>query len=155
MNIDNKNQFLNEENLLLIMSMKIIARQFDIFQNRLLAEEGINSGQIPILLYLYHKGESCQYDIACSYKIDKGAVARSIKKLKEKNFIIKITDENNRRKDVLKLTPEGVKLAKRFLELYSKWENKICSEIDINNAKLKSIVKKMAMVSIDMNGEYE
>ena len=154
MNMDNKNQFLNEENHLLIMSMKIIARQFDIFQNRLLTEEGISSGQIPILLYLYREGKSCQYDIASSYKIDKGAIAKSIKKLKEKNFIIKITDENNRRKDVLKLTPEGLELAKRFLKLYSEWENELCSEIDIDNDKLKSIIGKMARMSININREH-
>lgn len=151
MNIDNKNQFLDEKNISLIMSMKIITRQFDIFQNRLLTEEDINSGQIPILLYLYHQGESCQYDIARSYKIDKGAIARSIKKLKEKDFITKITDENNRRKDVLTLTPAGLELAKRFLKLYSQWEDELCSEIDINNDKLRLILKKMAIISINMN----
>lgn len=59
------------------------------------------------MIFLSHKQGITQDDIARKFQIDKGAVARSVKKLEDREFIRRIPDPENRRKYLIFLTEKG------------------------------------------------
>ena len=139
----------------LTMFISIIYRQQLLFLNKSLENEGIHAGQCPFILYLHYKGEAYQDEMSRYYKIDKGSVARSIRKLEELKLINKEIDENNRRKCILSLTDSGKEVAKKIKEIDRKWESIIFEKIDIEESKLREILSLITDVSIETYKELK
>ena len=85
--------------------ISIISKGQTIFINRKLNEFGINSTQLYLLFELDHHNEMNQDKIASRCNINKGAAARSIKKLEDKELVIREIDSDNRRQNKVYLTP--------------------------------------------------
>lgn len=152
--IHNKEK-ISVDKIPLTMFISIIYRQQLLFLNKSLEEEGIHAGQCPFILYIQHKGEAYQDEMAQYYKIDKGSVARSIRKLEELELINKKVDENNRRKCILSLTDSGKEMAKKIREIDKKWESIIFEKIDIDEMKLREILNLITDVSIETYKELK
>lgn len=143
------------EKIPLTLFISIIYRQYLLFLNKCLEDEGIHAGQTPFILYLKYKKEANQEEMADCYKIDKGSVARSIRKLEELNLINKKTDENNRRKCVLSLTESGEQLAHKIKEINRIWDTHIFEKIDIDEMRVKEVFNLISDVSIETYRELK
>lgn len=137
----------------LITFISVIKQQHIIFLNKVLEEEteGVSAGQTPYLMYLLYNEKICQEDLAKFYRQDKGVVARGIRKLEENGLITKEVDETNRRKYVLTLTDKGKKLAGRIIEINDRWENGICSNLNIPKEGVCELLELITKKTIEIN----
>ena len=95
----------------------MIARGQSIYLNHRLGDLGINETQLHLLFEISHNENLNQERIATRCNINKGAVARSIKKLEDKGFVERTIDENNRRQNKVSLTLKGRKTLSEAIKI--------------------------------------
>ncbi len=83
----------------------------------------LTEGQVPCLMAISKKPEITQDDLARMFHIDKGTIARTIRKLEEKKLVNKVQDQFNRRRYLLSLTEKGENIIPEILRTEEKWEN--------------------------------
>ncbi len=83
----------------------------------------LTNGQVPCLLVLSKKEGITQDELAKMFYIDKGTIARAIRKLEEKEMVNKVQDPLNRRRYLLSLTQKGEQVIPTILQAEKKWEN--------------------------------
>lgn len=149
--MENKNNFFEKEDIPISIYLSIINRQYRVFVNKLLEKEGINVAQVPILNYLSKHEHACQDEMANAYRINKGSIARSVRKLELMDLIYKEIDQNNRRKHNLYLTESGQELANKIWEIDKQWENKFYSKLNLNKNEIEEVIKKMTLTAINIS----
>lgn len=103
--------------------MSIITRNHYIFMNHELKHLELTDGQVPCLMVVSKKEGITQDELAKMFYIDKGTIARAIRKLEEKGMVNKVQDPLNRRRYLLSLTPKGEQVIPVILHAEKKWEN--------------------------------
>ncbi len=84
--------------------LSIIARGGEIFLSRCLADFGITASEVMILSYLYGHEDPRQEDISQFYMLDKGSIAKTLKKLEAKALIARQVNEEDQREKIILLT---------------------------------------------------
>ncbi|MDY9922761.1 MarR family winged helix-turn-helix transcriptional regulator [Methanobacterium sp.] len=141
----------------LVVFISIIHRTHMIYLNHEIKGLEISAGQIQYIMGLSKKDGITQDDLASLYHIDKGSVARALKKLEDNKLICRKINPENRRKYLIYLTEKGRNIVPKIHRIYTQWENSICSELSkeqYNN--LFDVLKTLAINSlenIDKNGE--
>lgn len=102
--------------------VSIVTRNHFIFMNRELKHLELTEGQVPCLMILSKKPGITQDDLAKMFHIDKGTIARSIRKLAEKGMINKVQDPINRRRYLLSLTKKGEEVIPEIIRADNRWE---------------------------------
>ena len=103
------------------------------------------------------KKVSLKKNLAAHFHIDKGTVARALRKLEDKEYLFRKVDSLNRRKYLIYLTEKGRMAVPTVINIEKEWENSICSkfsEVEYNN--LFDILKVLAVNSlenVDKNGK--
>lgn len=130
--------------------LSIVSRNHYIFINKKSKTLGLTGRQFPCLILLSHKPGITQDDIAKTFQIDKGSVARSVKKLEDDEFIHRIPDPKNRRKYLLFLTKKGEKVIPKVRAIEEEWEKMVCEGLEESEkVKLREFVTLLAKNSID------
>ena len=90
--------------------------------------------------------------ISLRCNINKGAVARSIKKLEDNGFVVRQIDENNRRQNKVSTTPKGEETLKNAVRILDQWENEVILEKGyIEKELLQQVLKEIAIKTIELN----
>ena len=131
----------------------MIARGHTIYLNHHLEDFGINASQLHLLFEISHQKNINQEKIATRCNINKGAVARSIKKLEEKELVIREIDDENRRQNKVSLTSKGEEILKESINLLNIWEDEVFSEEIIEKKLLQQVLKEIAIKTIELNRE--
>ncbi len=119
-----------EPNLGILIS--IIHRYGSMYINRKLEKFQISSGQHAYLLFINdHKGCN-QEDLVQHFKIDKANVARAVKKLEEKDYIIKSKSNKDNRSNTLNVTDNGHKIVKEIQGSIKEWNNLLMKDLSDN-----------------------
>lgn len=87
----------------------------------------ISSTENYICAYLYFHSDVNQDRIAIALGMDKTTVAKALLKLKQKGFILKETNPNNRRENIITLTPLGYDQISPIAHLQQEWIEKVSS----------------------------
>ncbi|HZK10574.1 MAG TPA: MarR family transcriptional regulator [Clostridia bacterium] len=77
-----------------------------IFEDKLI-DSSLNRGQYAYLLYLFENEGANQYDISRDLFIDKTTVAKALKKLEETGYILRKTDQRDKRRVNVFLSKKG------------------------------------------------
>ncbi|MBQ2665549.1 MarR family transcriptional regulator [Methanobrevibacter sp.] len=131
----------------------IIARGQTLYLNHTLVGLGINATQLHFLFEIYHQNNMNQENIAERCNINKGAVARSIKKLEDNGLVIREIDENNRRQNRVSLTDKGKKTLKESISILKIWEDEVFKGNAIEKTVLQQALKEIAIKTIELNQE--
>lgn len=132
----------------------MIGKGYIIYINSHMKEFGINATQLHLLFEIRHHSNINQEKIAQRCNINKGAVARSIKKLEDMGMVTRQIDENNRRQNKVSLTKKGEKTLKRASEVLNRWEDEVIKkEGYIKKELLQQILKEIAIKTMEMNKE--
>ena len=131
--------------------ISIISKGQKIFINRKLNEFGINSTQLYLLFELDHHNEMNQDKIASRCNINKGAAARSIKKLEDMELVIREIDSDNRRQNKVYLTPKGKEVWTKSTIVLNKWEDEIFDDELISKEEFQLILKQIAINIMEIN----
>ncbi|WP_321506092.1 MarR family transcriptional regulator [uncultured Methanoregula sp.] len=105
--------------------LSIINRGRFVFLNDHLRPLGLSAGQFPVLMLLYKEQNITQDTLVRHYHLDKGTIARAVKKLEAAGYIRRIVDPTSRRAVRLFLTEKGVQVIPRLKEIYSEWDERV------------------------------
>jgi len=134
--------------------ISMISRGHTLYVNHHLEGYGINATQLHLLFEISNQSSLNQEKIASRCNINKGAVARSIKKLEDKGLVIRQIDQNNRRQNKVSLTPKGDETLKEASKILRRWEDEvILDEGYVERDLLKKILKEIAVKTMEMNQE--
>ncbi len=125
--------------------MSIITRNHYIFMNHELKHLELTDGQVPCLMVVSKKEGITQDELAKMFHIDKGTIARAIRKLEEKGMVNKVQDPLNRRRYLLSLTPKGEQVIPIILQAEKKWENILFK--GFSNEERSSMLDKMKILA--------
>ena len=109
--------------------ISITSRGRFIFLNDRLRPIGLSAGQIPVLMLLYNEQNITQETLVRHYQIDKGTIARAVKKLEDAGYIRRIVDPDNRRAVRLFLTEKGEQVAPMIRAINHEWEDQVCASL--------------------------
>ena len=96
------------------MNFGIIYREYVSFTNELLKESDLTFSDSIFLCNIAVNSSCSQEDIAINLHIDRAAVARSVKKMEESDYVVISRDEKDSRKKQLKLSKKGSKLYEKI-----------------------------------------
>lgn len=133
----------------------MIARGQTTYLNHKLNDFGINSTQLHLLLEISSQNDLNQDKISSRCNIDKGAVARSIKKLEENGLVLRKIDDDNRRQNKISLTEKGKKILDEGIDLLIKFEDEVFDEDIIEKSQLQQALKEIAIRTIELNQKEE
>ena len=132
----------------LLLSM--IHRTRMMFLNDKMGNMDITAGQFPFIAVLFNEEGITQEELADHFHIDKGTVARALRKLEDKEYLFRKVDELNRRRYLIYLTEKGKNAVPTLIDIEKEWENSMCSnfsEGEYNN--LLDILKVLAVNSLE------
>ena len=78
-----------------------------------LSDTGLHFRQIPILLYIREHPYCPQEELAKAFSLTPGSIALSTKRLEKAGFLVKETDEDNKRRNKLSLTSQSIEILDR------------------------------------------
>lgn len=137
--------------------ISIIHRTHIIHLNNKMKDLELTASQFPFLIHLSHKEGITQDDLAVHLHIDKGTVARALKKLEDNGFIYRKINPENRRRYLLFLTEKGKDMIPQIRSIDKEWENSVCSNFsDEEYGRLIDILQTLAVKSLEKvhkNGE--
>lgn len=129
----------------------MISRGHTIYLNHHLEEYGINASQLHLLFEISHQKNINQEKIATRCNINKGAVARSIRKLEEKGLVTRQIDDANRRQNIISLTDKGEETLTESINLLNKWEKEVFDQNIIEKELLQKALKDIAIKTMELN----
>ncbi len=98
------------------------------------------------LLQLYKQDGISQEELSEKLSIDKGTTARSIKKLEEEGFLIRVKDENDKRAYKIYLTDKSKENRDNVYNVLKDWESVIAQNItEEERSTLVDILKKVCI----------
>ena len=133
----------------------VIAKGLSIYLSHNLESLGINPTQV-LLFEISNQENLNQEEIANRCNINKGAVARSIKKLEDNGFVLRTIDENNRRQNKVSLTPKGRETLKKAFKVLQSWEDEVIKEKGyVDKEVLQLVLKEIAVKTMELNKKGE
>lgn len=129
--------------------VSVVYRLHAIYLNNELEHLGLTAGQVPFLFHIAHRPGITQDEIAGEAHIDKGTVARAVKKLEDGTFISRTPDSLNRRRYLLALTEKGTAALPAIMEIERAWEDLIMLGLsETERARLREDICRLAANSI-------
>ena len=139
------------------LMISMIHRTHMIFVNDKIKHMDITAGQIPFLMVLSREEGITQDELAAHFHIDKGVVARALRKMEDNNYLFREIDPSNRRKHLIYLTGKGKSTVPQIISIDKQWEDSICSRVSKDEYnQVFDVLKKMALnclEKVDKNGE--
>jgi DNA-binding MarR family transcriptional regulator len=130
----------------------MIGKGYYSYINRNIEEFGINATQLHLLFEISNQSDLNQEMIASRCNINKGAVARSIKKLEDMGLVTRHVDENNRRQNIISLTKSGEEILEKTMDVLHRWEDEVILEKGyIEKELLQKVLKEIAIKTVELN----
>ena len=133
----------------------MIARGQTTYLNHKLNDWGINSTQLHLLFEISHHDDLNQEKISTRCNINKGAAARSIRKLEEKGLVTRKIDDDNRRQNKVSLTEKGQKTLDASIQYLKNFEEEVFSGEIIEKSVMQEALKDMVIRTIELNQREE
>ena len=94
-----------------------------------LKTKDLTTYQFGALMHIYRDRALTQKEISRLINTDEPSTARLMNRLEEKSFIKRASDEKDKRKKVISLTPQGIKLLNELAPLVIEVGNRFTSKI--------------------------
>lgn len=130
-----------DENMPTVPYISIIYREHAKYLNDKVKNDNLSFGLYPLLIRIYHNDGIIQEQLAQDFHLNESTIARNLKKLEEKGFIKRIPDKRTKR---IRITDEGMKTARKLMDIDEEWDMKIRKIIGSNQYdNLKNMLKKI------------
>lgn len=144
-----KEKINNSLGQLLTFNINQVSHLFVRKVNRELSKSGssLQVEQFPILFLLAHstEGSLSQQEIANFLQKDKSGIQRSIRTLERDGYLRVAADDNDRRKNVVQLTPAGKLTIEKISEMAAAINQEITSQLTPEEAStLLTLLKKIS-----------
>ena len=136
--------------------ISMVSKVQQIYLNHHLKDLGINSSQLHLLFEISNQSNINQEKIAKRCNINKGAVARSIKKLEDNELVVREIDEANRRQNKISLTPKGKVVLNDSIDILDKWESEVFKNFSKENKQfLNESLKEVFINAIELSSRED
>ncbi len=126
----------------------MVSRSYYNYLNSKFKSLNINPTQLSFLFEIKCKKNINQHDLSTNCSIDKGAVARALRKLEEQGLV----KENNRRQNMLSLTEKGHETLEQAMIILDNWEKEVYKDITAEEKEIThDVLKKISLKSFEMN----
>ena len=122
----------------------IITRGQSIFLNDRLRPFHLSAGQFPVLLLLAKEQNIMQETLVRHYRLDKGTIARAVRKLEDAGYIHRIVDPKNRRAVRIFLTVKGERIIPLLREIDQDWEKRVCTSLAPEERRFLGTLNRVA-----------
>lgn len=121
------------------------------FGHEQIRDAGFSDTEHAICTFLcFHDGVS-QNAIANALMLDKTTVAKALSSLEEKEMIRREQDGENRRKNVVRITPAGKANVSDSLHIYDTWFTEVCSCLsDAELQQLGDSIGKLTRCALEL-----
>ena len=134
----------------------MISKGYTIYINHNLSDFEINSTQLQLLFEISNQSNINQEKISQICNINKGAVARSMKKLEDSGLVKRQIDENNRRQNMVSLTKKGEETLAEAVKISKSWEDKVILDDGyVKREVLQKVLKEIAIKTFELNQKEE
>ena len=134
-------------NLPIYPAMSLIAKGHNKFFDEKLEGTGVSAAELPYIIRIYAESNMLtQRDLCDLFFVSEPVVARTVKNLESKGFIIRNKDPKNRTRKLLSLTDRGVEISKRMFDINDEWENAILK--DMTSEEIESFKKAMRKIAL-------
>jgi len=100
-------------------------------------------------MYLMNHQNVTQETLARHFHIDRGTIARSVKKLEDADYVIRTIDPENRRAVRLFLSEKGISIIPELIRIDAEWEGTVSASFTGNeNSQFRDLLMKAAGSSI-------
>lgn len=100
--------------------------------------------QIPVLMLVYYREHASQQEIGTTLGRDKASINRTIAYLAKHAYVTVAADQNDKRKTIIQLTPEGKKLARLADKTINQYNNALSDVLTPEEqTKFHSIIQKL------------
>ena len=141
---------INNSEISLGLLVAMIHRTRMMFLNDKIGNMDITAGQFPFITVLSNEEGISQEELAAHFHIDKGTVARALRKLEDNEYLFRKVDSLNRRRYLIYLTEKGRKAVPTVINIEKEWENSMCSRFsDEDYNYLFDILKGLAINSLE------
>lgn len=125
--------------------ISILYRYRKSFLAKKLEQYGALSGLHFIVLVLQNNNGASQEQISNLLKIDKATVARSVRKLEREGYVVRETDQADKRAYKICLTPKAESLVPMIQSAIAEWDERIVSDMpDASRQMLQELLKHAA-----------
>ncbi|MCA1915235.1 MarR family transcriptional regulator [Methanospirillum hungatei] len=129
--------------------LSIINRARVIFLNERLKPFKLSAGQYPVFMCLLKHPDITQDTMARYFHLDKGTIARTVKKMEDAEYISRRVDPDNRRAFRLSLTRKGYQMAPEIMAIDQEWEQAVsCQLTKEEKEQLQKLLRQVASSSI-------
>lgn len=108
----------------------IIYKSYTSYLMYKIADLNITHGQIPVILELMRLKNASQDDLSNKLFLTRGAIAKTLRKLDDKEFVERKKALRNRRKHDVFLTDKGKETALEIEKIDKSWEERILSHLE-------------------------
>ena len=113
--------------------------------HKIVTQYGITLSQFAVLEVLYHKGDLSVGDVQKRILSSSGTIAVIVKNLEKNNLIVRVQDNEDKRKYILKLTLKGASLINK---VYPKHEEMLISSINVlNYQEQQNVLKSLRKIT--------
>ncbi len=99
------------------------------YMNEKLKDFDLQGLMFMMVNYVHHHPGTSQDAVACHLNIDKCTIARRTNRLEDLGYLVRKTDENDRRQNNLFLTEEGEKLVPIIKDNLAMWNSLVTDEL--------------------------
>lgn len=129
--------------------ISILYRTRHIILNQKLKPLNLTAGQVPILMFVKMHPDITQETLVRHIRIDRGMIARSVKKLEDAGFLNRIPDPDNRRAVRISLTEKGMSVTPTLMEIEKEWEGIVAGFMNSDEIEnFRSTIRMTADCSI-------
>ena len=128
-------------------AMSLIGKGHNKFFDEKLEGTGVSAAELPYIIRIYAESNMLtQRDLCDLFFVSEPVVARTVKNLESKGFIIRNKDPKNRTRKLLSLTDRGVEISKRMFDINDEWEKAILK--DMTSEEIESFKKAMRKIAL-------
>ena len=133
-------------------ALSLIIKGHNTFFEEKLEGSSVSAAELPYTLRIYaDNNKLTQRDLCNLFFVSEPVVARTLKNLEKKGFIIRNKDPQNRTRKLLSLTDRGVEISKRMFDINDEWERRIFSNFTEDEMKtFRKSIKKITISSMEI-----
>lgn len=137
---------------MLMNNLSIIVRHSKVFCERRLHNSGVGFPEQVILMYLASNNGVNQDAIAQHFMLDKGAIAKTLRKLEEKGLIERHQNPENKRENLISIAPAGQSILGEMGAALEEWNQSFFEGLsDEEIQQYRRITKKIADNVVRLN----
>ena len=133
-------------------ALSLIIKGHNTFFDEKLKGTGVSAAELPYIVRIYaDNNKLTQRDLCNLFFVSEPVVARTLKNLEKKGFIIRNKDSKNRTRKLLSLTDSGIEISKRMFDINDEWEKLLFDNFTSDEIEsYKSLTKALAVNSLKL-----